>query len=337
MKYREIGNSGIKAPVEAFGAWAIGGWMWGGTEEQESIITLNTAIDNGMNFIDTAPVYGFGVSEVIVGKAIKDRRDKVILASKCGLRWNLDKPKGTIHFYATDNGVSKEKTDKPVYKYLNPKSIRYEIEQSLKRLQTDYIDLYQTHWQDTTTPIDETMGELIKLKDEGKIRAIGVSNVTTAQMNDYGDIQADQEKFNMFQRKSELTGNLDYCKKTGIAFLAYSPLAQGLLTGKIKPGQTFPDGEVRNTNPLFSAENIEKVNLMLEEWKPLCEKHNADLGQIAAAWTFEYPGVTHILLGTRTVEQAMRNAKSGDIQLVAEDIKIINTSYEKYLSKPEVL
>jgi len=336
MKLREIGNSGIKAPVVAFGAWAIGGWMWGGTEEQESINALNAAIDNDMNFIDTAPVYGYGVSEEIIGKAIKGKREKVILVTKCGLRWNLDKPEGTLHFYSTDTGVSKEKTNKPVYKYLNPKSIRYEIEQSLKRLQTDYIDLYQTHWQDTTTAIADTMAELKKLKDEGKIRAIGVSNASTTQMDEYGDIQADQEKFNMFQRKSESQGKLEYCKSKGIAFLAYSPLAQGLLTGKMKPGQTFPHSDVRNSNPLFSPENIKKVNLMLEDWKPLCDKHNADLGQITAAWTFEYSGVTHVLLGTRTVEQALRNAKAGDIQLDQEDIKIINASYEKYFSKTKV-
>jgi aryl-alcohol dehydrogenase-like predicted oxidoreductase len=174
------------------------------------------------------------------------------------------------------------------------------------------------------------MAELKKLKGEGKIRAIGVSNASTIQMDEYGDIQADQEKFNMFQRKSESQGKLEYCKNKGIAFLAYSPLAQGLLTGKMKSGQTFPHSDVRNSNPLFSPENIKKVNLMLEDWKPLCEKHNADLGQIAAAWTFEYSGVTHVLLGTRSVEQALRNAKAGDIQLEQEDINIINTSYEKY-------
>ncbi len=174
------------------------------------------------------------------------------------------------------------------------------------------------------------------MEDEGKIFAIGVSNTTTSQMNNYGDIQADQEKFNIFQRKSELTGILDYCKNKGIDFFAYSPLAQELLTVKTKPGQTFPDGDVRNTNLFFSPNNIENANLMLEEWKPLSEKHIADLGQITAAWTFEYPGVIHVLLGTRTCKQAVRNSKVGNIQL-EEDVEIINTIYEKYLSKPEVL
>ena len=202
MRYREIGNSGIKAPVVAFGAWAIGGWLWGGTEEKAAIDAIHTAIDNGMNLIDTAPIYGYGVSESIVGKALKGIREETIIATKCGLRWDLTKADGELHFYGTLESVSSKETDIPVYKFLAPESIRFEVEQSLKRLQTDYIDLYQTHWQDTTTPIEDTMAALLKLKDEGKIRAIGVSNATTAQMTEYGGIDSAQEKFNMLERSN---------------------------------------------------------------------------------------------------------------------------------------
>lgn len=332
MKFREIGNSGIKAPVVVFGAWAIGGWMWGGTDEKKSIEAIHTAIDNGMNFIDTAPIYGYGVSEEIIGKAVKTIRSNVIIATKCGLRWDLKEPRGEIHFYGTEIGVSKDKTELPVHKYLDPKSIRLEIELSLRRLHTDYIDLYQTHWQDSTTPINETMEELIRLKEEGKILAIGVSNATIAQMKKYGDIQSTQEKFNLFQRDNEKSGKLKYCQENNLAFLAYSPLAQGLLTGKIKTDQIFPIGDVRNQNPLFSQEGILKTNKMLSEWLPICEKHKADIGQIAAAWTFEYPGITHVLLGTRTVEQAVKNAAAGSIQLAEEDINQINLLYQKYFN-----
>ncbi len=330
MKYRKLGNSEIEAPVVAFGSWAIGGWMWGGSDEDESSRAIDAAIDNGMTFIDTAPIYGYGLSESIIGKTIKDKRDKVIIATKCGLRWDLDEPKGELNFYSTESGVSKEETERPVYKYLNPNSISEEIEQSLRRLQTDYIDLYQTHWQDPTTLIEDTMSKLLKLKDEGKIRVIGVSNASPDQMKEYGDIQTDQEKFNMFQKDGESSGKLNYCKGNGIAFLAYSPLAYGLLTGKMKPGQKFGEGDVRNSNPLFKPENIEKVNLMLQEWQPICDKYNADFGQIAAAWTFEYPGITHVLLGTRTGEQAIKNAKAGSIELDSEDLLLINELFTKY-------
>lgn len=329
MKYRKLGNSEIEAPVVAFGAWAIGGWMWGGSDETKSIKAIDAAIDNGMIFIDTAPVYGYGVSESVIGKATQDKRDKVIIATKCGLRWDLEEPKGVHHFYSTEVGVSSEVTKKSVYKYLNPDSIRKEVELSLTRLKTDYIDLYQTHWQEPTTLIQDTMEELQKLKDEGKIKAIGVSNASPAQMREYGDIQTDQEKFNMFQRDGERDGNLEYCKNNGIAFLAYSPLAFGLLTGRIKTGQKFGEGDVRIGNKLFTDENISKVNLMLADWLPICDKHYADLGQIAAAWTFEYPGITHVLLGTRTVEQAEQNAKAGSIKLDTEDIELINSSFNK--------
>ncbi len=330
MKYREIGNSGIKAPVVAFGAWAIGGWMWGGADEKISIEAIHAAIDNGMNFIDTAPIYGYGLSEEIIGKAVREKRSDVIIATKCGLRWDLQESKGELHFYGTNFGVSKEKTETSVYKYLNPKSIRLEIELSLRRLQTDYIDLYQTHWQDSTTPIEDTMAELTELKEEGKIRAIGVSNATVEQMKQYGVIQSAQEKFNLFQRDNEKAGKIKYCKENNLALLAYSPLAQGLLTGKIKAGQKFANGDVRNQNPLFSNENILKTNKMLTEWLPICERYNADISQIAAAWTFEYPGITHVLLGTRTVEQAIKNAAAGSIQLEEIEIEQINFLYKKY-------
>lgn len=153
MRYRSLGQSGIQASVVAFGAWAIGGWPWGGTDESNAIAAIHKALDLGMNLIDTAPAYGLGLSEEIVGKALQGRRDKAIIATKCGLVWHTDK--GTYYF---------TEYDKPVYRYLGPESIRYEVEQSLKRLRTDYIDLLQTHWQDPTTPIEDTMGELLRLK-----------------------------------------------------------------------------------------------------------------------------------------------------------------------------
>ena len=195
MRHRPLGQSGIEASVVAFGAWAVGGGFWGAADDEASVDAIHKALDAGINFIDTAPVYGLGHSEEIVGRAIKGRRDQVVVATKCGLVWHVQK--GTFMF---------DETGTPIHRYLGPESIRYEVEQSLRRLQTDYIDLYQTHWQDATTPIEETMATLLQLKQEGKIRAIGVSNATTQQMDEYrakGQLDSDQEKYSMLDRGLE--------------------------------------------------------------------------------------------------------------------------------------
>ncbi|MBN1302063.1 MAG: aldo/keto reductase [Melioribacteraceae bacterium] len=328
MLYRRIGNTDMNASVIALGTWVMGGWMWGGADDETSIKTIHASIDAGINFIDTAPIYGFGRSEEIVGKALEDRRDKIILATKCGMRWDLEK--GDFYFNTDEDTVRKSDSKYKVYKYLGPESIRVEIERSLKRLQTDYIDLYQTHWQDSTTPIEDTMAELLKLKEEGKIRAIGASNATVEQMKRYGALDADQEKYSMLVRKAEEEGNAQYCYENNIALLAYSPLAQGLLTGKIKPDREFSDGDVRKNTLLFSRESILKINSMLKESERIADKHNTGVLQIALAWTFNRKGITHLLCGARTVEQTLSNAESGNINLDSDDISEIDTIYARY-------
>jgi methylglyoxal reductase len=250
MKTRPLGGSGIEASVVGLGCWAIGGSWWGGSEEQQSIKAIQAAIDNGISLVDTAPVYGFGYSEEVVGKAIRDRRDKVILATKCGLVW--DQEAGDF-FFKMDG--------KTVHRYLGRDSIRNEVEVSLKRLNTDRIDLLQTHWQESTTPQGETQKALLELKEEGKIRAIGVSNVNLSQLKAYqaeGPVDSAQEKYSMIDRglEEEL---LPYCRESNVAMLAYSPLALGLLTGKIGPEREFPKGDQRRGNKRFSAENRQRV------------------------------------------------------------------------------
>ena len=314
MKYRPLGQSGIEASVVAFGAWAVGGWFWGGADEQDSIAAIRRALDVGITLIDTAPAYGLGHSEEIVGKAIKGRRDEAILATKCGLVWHTGK--GT-HFF--------DQAGKPIHKYLGAESIRYEVEQSLRRLQTDVIDLYQTHWQDTTTPIDETMGTLLGLKQEGKIRAIGVSNATTGQMDDYRKIaplDSDQEKYSMLDRGVE-SGQLPYCLANNIAVLAYSPLAQGLLTGKVAADRELSKGDLRSENPRFGVENRKKVLAFLEEVRSIADAHGATLAQLAIAWTLAQPGLTHALVGARRPQQAEENAAAADVVLADEELTVI--------------
>ena len=330
MHYRPLGQSGIKASVVGFGAWAIGGWMWGGTDKAAAIKAIRAAVDAGTNLIDTAPIYGFGLSEEIVGEAIRGRRDEVVLATKCGLVWNVER--GDHFFNSDDEHPSAKASGRKVYRYLGPESIRLEVEQSLKRMKVDAIDLYQTHWQETKTPIADTMAQLMKLKEEGKIRAIGVSNATVAQINDYrmaGPVDTDQERYSMLDRVHD-KDLLPFCAEENIAFLAYSPLGQGLLTGRIGPDRKFAKGDQRNNNPRFSVEGRAKIAAMLERFRPVADRHHATLGQLVVAWTLSQHGCTHALCGARTPEQAVENAGAGSIKLTQDDLaamaKVIDSS-----------
>ena len=285
--------------------------MWGGTDVRKSVRSIQASLDAGVNFIDTAPAYGLGLSEQIVGEAIRGRRDKVILATKCGLVWHT--AKGT--FFVDQNGTR-------IHRYLGAESIRYEVEHSLRRLETDYIDLYQTHWQDSTTPIEETMGALLDLKREGKIRAIGVSNCTVDQVRRYrsvGPVDAAQEKYSLLHRDLE-RDYLPYCVKNRMAVLAYSPLANGLLTGKVDPERIFPEDDLRRNNPLFSRESRLRVREMFERLEPVTRRYNFTDGQLAIAWTLAQPGITHALVGARDERQAAENAAAGSELPAAADV-----------------
>lgn len=319
MQYRALGQSGIQASVVGLGAWAIGGWMWGGTDRRAAVRGIQAGIEEGMTLVDTAPVYGFGLSESIVGEAIRDRRDKVVLATKCGLVW--DEAGGELFFTFKGEDDSNRAVERAVHRFLGPASIRREVDASLRRLGTDHIDLLQTHWQDSTTPIADTMAELLKLKEEGKIRAIGVSNATVDQLDEYravGIVDSDQERYSMLDRKRE-ADLLPYVASNAIAFLAYSPIEQGLLTGKVGPDRVFKEGDQRADHPRFSVESRRKIAAMLEEFKPTAVTHDLTLAQLVIAWTFHQPGCTHALVGARNPEQARENAKAGDVRLSDEE------------------
>lgn len=323
MKYRALGGSGIQASVVGFGAWAIGGWMWGGADEKAAIEAIHAAIDCGMNLIDTAPMYGFGRSEELVGKAIRDRRDQVVLATKCGLIWH---EKRGDFFFASDEHHPSGDGPEQIYRCLAPSVIRYEVEHSLQRLQTDHIDLYQTHWQETTTPIAETMGTLLDLQKEGKIRAIGCCNAEPGQLDAYraaGRLDSDQELFSLLDRQREQS-HLAYAARHGLALLAYSPLAQGLLSGRIGPRQQFAAGDQRSRKPRFSIENRQRVSNLLACFQPIAERHRITLSQLAIAWTVSRPGCSHALVGARTAEQVRENAVGGAVTLSDEDLALID-------------
>jgi aryl-alcohol dehydrogenase-like predicted oxidoreductase len=328
MQKRPLGPSGIDASVIGFGAWAIGGWMWGGADRADAVRAIHAAIDAGVTLVDTAPVYGFGTSEDIVGEAIHDRRDQVVLATKCGLVWHTQQ--GDFYFKSDARSVRGDSEQFTVHRFLGPKSLRYELEQSLKRLRTDHIDLYQTHWQETTTPIADTMGELLRMKDEGKIRAIGVSNVSTAQLDAYracGPVDADQESYSMLDRAREKT-LLPYCADHGLAFLAYSPMARGLLTGKMGPEREFNEGDQRRNNPQFSVENRRKVAAMLDAMRPVAERNGLTILQLVLAWTLHQRGCSHALVGARTPAQVLENAKAGEARLGAADLAEVQKAVE---------
>ena len=214
-----------------------------------------------------------------------------------------------------------------VYKCLRPESIRQELERSLRRLGTDHVDLYQTHWQEATTPIADTMGELLRLKKEGKIRAVGVCNANVEQMRAYGPLDSDQEKFSLLDREIEQE-NLPYCQRENIAVLAYSPLSNGLLTGRIRPDRQFGAGDLRRNNPRFTPEHVEAINASLEQLHPIAERHGATIAQLVIAWTFSQPVLACALCGARNRQQAFDNAAAGDIALVPSELEAIGDSVQ---------
>lgn len=320
MKKRELGNSGVELSPIVMGAWAIGGWMWGGSDRKESIGALHACLDHGITSIDTAPIYGFGHSESILGEAIKGNRDKYEILTKSGMRW--EDTKGEYYFTTRDN----DGKERDVYKYSGRDSIISECEESLQRLGTDYIDLYQIHWPDTTTPIEETMEALGLLLQQGKIRAIGVCNYSVEQMqiaNSVIDLSSNQVPYSMVRREIE-EDIVPWCLENECGILAYSPLQRGLLTGKITPDYPFAPGDSRPELPHFKINNLIKTNQFLESIQPLAREKGATLSQLVIAWTLKQPGITVALVGARTEDQVKMNAGAAEVDLSGGDLELIN-------------
>jgi aryl-alcohol dehydrogenase-like predicted oxidoreductase len=325
MKTRPLGSSGIEASVVAFGAWAVGGWRWGGSDDRTSVDAIRAALDAGINFIDTAPAYGFGHGEEVVGQAIRGRRDKVVIATKCGLSWTTSK--GTLFFISDDKGRN-DAGQYRIHKCLDPDVVRADLEGSLRRLGTDHVDLYLTHWQDVTTPIEDTMALLLDFKRQGKIRAIGACNAKVEDMERYrsrGPLDADQERYSMLDRGLE-QGQLPWCRKNNVAMLAYSPLHHGLLTGRISPGREFKEGDLRRGHASFTPENLRKTAEFLDRIRPIADRHGLTMSQLVIAWTVAQPGVTHALAGARTPEQAVENARAGEVTLSPAELESITAA-----------
>lgn len=323
MNTIKIGKSDINTPFMAMGTWAIGGGTaWGENDDKLSVRTIDEAIDCGITWFDTAPVYNLGHSEEVVGKALKGKRHNVLISTKCGLEWDYETPV----FHKVMEGRN-------VYRDLSAKGIRKNLEDSLRRLQTDYIDIYYTHWQTpdfALYPLEETVGVLTELKKEGKIRAIGASNVTEDIIKGYcslGQLDVIQEKYSILDShiRSELA---QVCEENKVSIQAYSPLEQGLLTGKVKADVKLAKGDVRNRNRFFSPENLPKVMRLLEHWKPLCLKYNCTMSNLVIACTAKTIDGLHVLCGARKPEQIRDNSgallltlEQSDIDRMLEDVK----------------
>ena len=280
----QIPGTEIKPSRIALGTWAIGGWMWGGSDDALSIRTIQSAVDRGITLIDTAPVYGFGHAEEIVGVALRGRRAQVAIATKAGLDWKDGKP-----FRNASRG-----------------RILQEIDNSLRRLQTDVIDLYQVHWPDPNVPVEETAGALKDLLTAGKIRAIGVSNFSPAQMDRFravAPLAADQPPYNMFEREIE-RDVLPYAKRNGIATLAYGALCRGLLAGTMTEKTKFTGDDLRRSDPKFQQPRFGqylKAVAALDRFAQ--ENYGKRVVHLALRWILDKQGEGFALWGARKPEQ----------------------------------
>ena len=292
MRTRKLGKDGPEVPVICFGAWPIGGGM-GDVDEQQAIAATHASIDSGVTFIDTAESYR--TSEGILGRALEGRRGDVFLATKL----------------SGDHSVE---------------HIRTAMANSLKALRTDYVDLYQIHGPKPEWPIEDTMGELVRFRDEGKVRYLGVSNFSAEQTEEalqYGSINSSQPRFNMVQ--SDARENLlPYCLERGIGVIAHSPLAKGLLTGKYRAGHKFPEGDERHNHQNYPAPVMNKAFGIAESLRAWASDHGRSLADLAIAWTLAHPSVTSSIVGAKTPEQARMNAAAGDWELSESDLSEID-------------
>ena len=325
MRTMKIGKSGIEASVVGIGAWAIGGdSMWGASDDAESVRTIHRARELGVTLLDTAPAYGLGHSEEVVGKALAGRRGDYVLSTKCGLRWDIQ-----------EGAFMKERDGTRIVRNTRPERLVEEIEMSLRRLQTDYIDIYIVHWQELPEfpcPIADTMGCLAELRKQGKIRAIGASNLSDAQFLEYvraGQLDLIQEKYSMLDRGvgDRLFG---LCDQYGVTFQAYSPLERGILTGKITASTQVHMGVARNRVKWFQPENLPKIAALTEKWAPLCRKYGCTMTQLVIAWAAAQGNGSNVnvLCGARKLDQIEDNARGGDVVLDAADIATMRRDAE---------
>lgn len=321
MNTRQLGKDGPHLTEIGLGAWAIGGpwaWGWGEQDDAVSVKTIRVSLGMGINWIDTAAVYGLGHGEEVVAKAVNGKRKEVFIASKCGLVWD---------------------ERRRVRNNNRPESIRKECENSLRRLHTDYLDLYQIHWPDKNVPVEESWGEMSRLKEEGKVLHIGVSNFGVdllQRCQKIYPVASLQPPYNMVHRDVEKE-ILPWCKEHGVGVVAYSPLQSGLLTGKFSREfiDTLAEDDWRRAqrHPHFSEPLFSRVLAFVEEIRPLAEKNHKSLTQLAIAWVLMHPAVTSAIVGARSVSQAEQNIGGAGWQILNEDMERIDELYRETVGK----
>lgn len=317
MKTHTFGNTNIEVTPVGLGTWAIGGWMWGGTDEAKSIDTIHAAIDKGIKLVDTAPVYGFGRSEEIVGKALAGgRRDKVALATKVALNWDQDE------------NVQRDAT---------AARIQQEVEDSLRRLDTDTIDIYQIHWPDPATPMEETARAMEKLLKDGKIRAIGVSNFTPEQMEEFrkfAPLHSLQPPYNLFERDIEKE-ILPYCREQGLATITYGGLCRGLLSGKMSQDSHFDGDDLRNNDPKFQGDRFRQYLSAVEALDQYARDHyGKNVLALALRWLIDQEGVTTALWGARRPDQLDPVTEIEGWSLSPDDMQAIDDILAEHVRDP---
>ena len=323
MKTANIPDTRLNPSRVALGTWAIGGWMWGGTDDAQAIATIKSALERGITLIDTAPAYGFGHAEELVGQALAEAgaRDKVSIATKVGLDWNEGK----------------------VFRSASGARIRKEVEDSLRRLRTDVIDIYQVHWPDPKTPIGETAEAMLGLYRAGKIRAIGVSNFSVAQMEAFRGIaplHTVQPPYNLFERDAE-TDILPHCRSNGIATLAYGPLCRGLLAGRITRDTRFTGDDIRRQDPKFQAPRLNQYIAAVEQLDRFAQENfGKRVIHLAMRWVLDRDGIGFALWGARRPDQldAVREIEGWKIDASAmREIDYIVASCVKQPVGPEFM
>lgn len=314
MKYRKLGKSGIDVSVIGHGTWPMGNDFFGEIDEKVAIKAIHASLDSGVNLIDTAAAYGEdGASEKIVAKAIKDRRNKVILATKVGV----------LRFFGQN-----------YVKCCDPNVMRIELEMSLKRLGTDYIDLYQIHWPDANFGIEPGLREMIKMRDEGKIRAIGVSNFTPSQIQsaiDIADIASVQPPLSLLDRRSLEDGVITLCSDKGVGVLSYGSLGGGILAGKVT-ALPITGKELRGAfYGYYSEPMLSKCRELVAFLQKIADKRGVHLAEVSINWVLAQRGVTSALIGATSPEKAMINAKAADWDLTGEELNAINAEYARIM------
>ena len=302
MRYRYLGSSNLKISAVGLGTWAYGNDTFGKVEDQQSIKAIKAAVDSGINLIDTAPAYGAGHAEEVVGEAIKGIRDKVVIATKCGT--HRDGPK-----YIRD---------------LSPKRIRQEIEGSLKRLNIEQIDLYQIHWPDPDTPLEESVDELLKLKREGKFKYLGVCNFGVElieEISEMTDVISLQPQYSLLKREIEAE-ILPYLINNNLGSLSYGTLGGGILSGKYKERPDFDDEKDNRAGfyPFFREKNWQQTQDLVDLLREIASAHNQSPAQVAINWSINRPGITTALVGAKTEKQASENAAAADFKLSEEEM-----------------